>query len=85
MSEPKGSVRVECRVTGQWAISLLTKGWSEQEKARLVRGDDEATDALKEAALRATIAEPDDVEDHTYEIRLLPHPANQEGKVSRDE
>lgn len=68
MPDPRGSIVVEATVSGRWAISLLTEGWTDEEKQGLLDGDQEAIDALEDAALRATMNEAHDVEDEHYRI-----------------
>ena len=64
MSEPNpfGNVRVELSISGQWAITLLTSGWSTEEKQALLDGDKDATEALVDEAVQRTLAKPYNVE-----------------------
>lgn len=62
MTEPRGSIYVELDVNGRWAVSLLTKDWSAEEKAALLAGEEDAREALRDAAMRATMDSPDDVD-----------------------
>lgn len=62
---PFGNVRVELSVSGQWAITLLTQGWSDAEKQALLDGDKESADALVDEAVARTLNKPYNVEtDH---------------------
>jgi hypothetical protein len=70
MPKARGSIFVRFSVDGRWAISLLTRGWSEDEVRGLMEGDEGARQALIDAATRATMARPDDFDTDIVEISL---------------
>jgi hypothetical protein len=76
--EPHGSVAVELALTGRWAISLLTEGWTDEEKAALLAGDEGAREALLDAAEQKTLRQPDDLELVHSRIYLNDPSADQE-------
>ena len=69
-TQPRGSVYVEITMSGRWAVSLLTEGWSEDEKAALLRGEEEAVEELKAAAERKVVEQPDDYHADYHEVRF---------------
>jgi hypothetical protein len=80
VSDPKpfGSVRLDMYVQGQWAISLLTEGWSVEEKQALLDGDKDAENALVDAAITRTLAKPLDVDPGSVVISM-----HDESKVTK--
>jgi hypothetical protein len=60
-AEPRGSIEVYLEVSGQWALSHLTRDWSHAQRHALLAGDLDARQHLLDAAERATLAEPDRV------------------------
>ena len=59
--DPQGTAYCELTLRGRWAVSLLTEGWTDKEKARLLRGDEEAREAMKDELERRVLAKPDEV------------------------
>lgn len=81
--EPRGSVRMELLVTGTWAISLLTEGWTEKEKQRLMDGDRVALNELFDRAEQQTLRLPDDVEPWSKEVHWSPDSSGAPGRPRR--
>lgn len=67
---PFGSVHVVVSVEGQWALSLLTEAWSDEQKQDLLDGDRGAAEALYDAAVARSLAEPYRVEREHLVIRM---------------
>jgi hypothetical protein len=63
-TEVKGSAFAEIRLSGRWALSLLTEGWSDEEKTALLAGDEEAKEALEDVLSRRIIEPTDEQENH---------------------
>jgi hypothetical protein len=68
MAEPIGSALVTLQVSGRWALTLLTAGWSDEEKQALLNGDAEARDALRGEATLMALDHPTDVEDLDFQV-----------------
>jgi hypothetical protein len=65
----KGSIYVELVVSGRWALSLLTEGWTPEEVAALYRDDEGAREALTEEAVRRVLKYPD-IDSTVYQISI---------------
>lgn len=68
--EIRGSARATYELRGHHALSVLTEGWTEEEKQNLLADDPEAKDALKSALLARTLTAPDECETFDFEIRI---------------
>jgi hypothetical protein len=78
-TEVKGSAFAELRLSGRWALSILTDGWSEEEKAALLAGDNEAKEALIDTLSRRIIEQSGDFDCDEFQLRIeTAEPANKQ-------
>ena len=68
--ELQGSATITVTIQGRWALSLLTSGWTDEEKEGLLRRTDDSLGALEDSLLTPTLDNPDelDVDEVTLEI-----------------
>lgn len=70
MAEPVGSVYIELEVKYRRALSLLVANWSDEDKAALLAGDDEAREALIQDAQISAMRWPHEVNVVVTDIRM---------------
>jgi hypothetical protein len=79
MTPLKGTVEVQFTVTHRLALSLATKGWTEEECAALVAGDHEAREELTTAVwTHGTRNGFDDIDEDVIDLRISDPVAQEE-------
>lgn len=78
MTDVLGSILITLEVSGRWALSRVTDGWTDAEKDALLAGDEEAKQELIAEAVRMVLAKPDDVDEHHVEITFSAPPSRNE-------
>lgn len=72
MAEIKGVARITLRVEGEYDLSALTEGWSDEEKEALLAGEDDAEQALEDVMTGCSLRDPDECETEFLEIERQP-------------
>jgi len=70
----RGTIQVSLEVYAQWAISYLTSEWPPAQRRALLAGDRAAHQALLDAAERATLDAPADVQRTVHTLKLYADP-----------
>lgn len=68
--EVRGSAFAELHLEGRWALSLLTKGWSDEERQALLDGDNEAKAEVCDALVLRIMNGPDESSVDHFELRI---------------